>query len=146
MSDDLNLTPMIDIFIILIFFLLLTAVFAKIAIIDIYLPQEGQGSELEQNTPPKVLTIKTSGKGFELDGIGGKILIPGNEHVLNFKELTNKLISIKKRYPQKDDVILLFDADISYDTVVKVMDASRETAEIPKRTLFPAVSLGKIGK
>lgn len=145
MSDDLNLTPMIDIFIILIFFLLLTAVFAKIAIIDIYLPQEGQSSETtEQNAPSVgVLAIKITEGGFELGGIGGGVLIPKNSQGLNFNGLTHQLIAIKDKYPQKEDVILLFDKDISYDTVVKVMDASRETTDGTKRILFPMVSLGE---
>ena len=145
MSDELDFTPLISVLIILIFFLLLTAVFAKIAIIDIYLPQEGQSSETaEQNTPSVgVLAIKITEDGFELGGIGGGDLIPKSAQGLNFKELTNKLIAIKDKYPQKEDVILLFDKDISYDTVVKVMDASRETTDGTKRILFPMVSLGE---
>ena len=145
MSDELDFTPLISVLIIIIFFLLLTAVFAKIAIIDIYLPQEGQGSETaEQNAPSVgVLAIKITEDGFELGGIGGGVLIPKNSQGLNFNELTNQLIAIKDKYPRKEDVILLFDKDISYDTVVKVMDASREITDGTRRILFPLVSLGE---
>jgi biopolymer transport protein ExbD len=144
MDEDLNLTPMIDIFIILIFFLLLTAVFAKVAVIDIYLPQEGQaGGAAEPNAPVTILAIKITEKGFELGGIGGNMFIPKTGQGLNYRELTNKLAAIKEEYPQKEDAIFLFDQDIPYDTVVKVMDASRETSDSPRKTLFPLVSLGE---
>lgn len=146
-SDDLNLTPMIDIFIIIIFFLLLTAVFAKTAIIDMYLPQEG-GASAQSNAVPEVLSIKVTEKGFELGGIGGGSVIPRTEGNLDFKELTKQLSGVKDKHPQKEDIVLLFDPGIQYDTVVKVMDACRETSEnqtgeTGKRTLFPLVSLAE---
>ncbi len=141
-SDDLNLTPMIDIFIIIIFFLLLTAVFARTAIIDIYLPQEG-GASNQSAAESEVLTIKITEKGFELGGIGGQSFIPKTGENLDFKELTNQLINIKDKYPQKEDVVLLFDPATPYEIVIKVMDASRETTEGTKRTLFPLVSLAE---
>lgn len=144
-SDDLNLTPMIDIFIIIIFFLLLTAVFAKTAIIDMYLPQEG-GASGQSNNVPEVLSIKVTEKGFELGGIGGGSIIPRTEGNLDFKELTKQLSVIKDKHPQKEDVVLLFDSGIQYDTVVRVMDACRETSdtlESAKRMLFPLVSLAE---
>jgi len=135
---------MIDIFIIIIFFLLLTAVFARTAIIDIYLPQEG-GASGQSGVPPQVLTIKITEKGFELGGIGGEKIIPRISENLDFKGLTNQLVNIKDKYPQKEDVVLLFDPSTPYEVVVKVMDASRETPEGVKRTLFPLVSLAENG-
>ncbi len=142
-GDDLNLTPMIDIFIMLIFFLLLTAVFAKTAIIDTYLPKDDQGAATGRGGPVEVLAIKITEKGFDLSGIGAGTFIPKNRSGLNYQELTDSLAAIKQRYPRKEDVILLFDPDVSYDTVVKVMDAARETSDSAKRPLFPQVSLGE---
>lgn len=143
-GEDLNLTPVMNLFMIIIPFLLLTAVFAKTAIIDIYLPQEGQGDTGAANVVPEILTIKIAKIGFELGGIGKGVVIPKIDNSnLNFKQLTAELIKIKDRYPNKEDAVLLFEPDTLYDTVIKVMDACRETTEGTKKTLFPFVSLGE---
>lgn len=142
-DGDLNLTPMIDIFIMLIFFLLLTAVFAKTAIIDTYLPKDDADAAGQSASEGGVLAIKITERGFELSGIGGGIFIPKNQNGLNYEELTNRLAAIKQRHPQKEEAILLFDAGAPYDTVVKVMDASRETSDGSRRLLFPQISLGE---
>ena len=149
-GDELNLTPIMNIFMIIIPFLLLTAVFAKTAIIDIYLPQEDKAvtSNPADAGNIEILTIKTTEKGFELGGTGSGISIPKSNGDLNFKGLSNELIKIKGKYPKQEEVILLFARDISYDLVVKVMDAARETTEIidgksVKRMLFPSPSLGE---
>ncbi len=140
-AEDLNLTPMIDIFMIIIFFLLLTTVLVKTSIINVYLPQE-QASPRPAGGPQEVLSVKVSERGFELGGVGGGAFIPKNGAVLDYHELNRRLAAIKERFPEKEDVILLFDVSVPYDTVVQVMDAARET-EDRKRTLFPLVSLGE---
>lgn len=141
MGDDLNLTPMIDIFMIIIFFLLLTAIFAKTAIINIYLPQESGGAHA--GGPQETLTVRVKDNGFELGGIGAGNFIAKTGTDFNYTELTNRLSAIKDRYPHKEDIVLLFDQGTPYDTVVKVMDAARETENGNRRPLFPFVSLGE---
>ncbi len=145
--EELNLTPIMNIFMIIVPFLLLTAVFAKTVVIDVYLPQENQ-SELDPaiDNLPEILTIKVTENGFELSGIGDGVIIDGSQYNLNYKQLTKELARLKDRYPDKEEVILLFDPYISYDIVIKVMDAARETTEGGKRTLFPHVSLGEVEK
>lgn len=143
-GDNLNLTPMIDILIIIIFFLLLTATFIKTAIIDIYLPQEGKSEAAEKSTSePEVLIVSVSEKGFVLGGIGNGNIIPMVAGKLNYKELSNQFVKFKDKYPRKEDAVLLFDPGTPYDIVVKVMDVSRETSEGVIRPLFPQVFLGE---
>jgi biopolymer transport protein ExbD len=145
---DLNLTPIMNVFIIVIPFLLLTAVFAKTAIIDIYLPQEGQGGGGGGSSEQKILAIKVTKTGFEIGGVGGGARIGLKDNALDFKGLNEELVRIKDRAPSQEEVILLFDQETSYDIVVKVMDAARETTVEKdgvkrRRLLFPAVSLGE---
>ena len=140
-AEDLNLTPMIDIFMIIIFFLLLTTVLVKTAIINVYLPQE-QSASRSGGAPQEVLIVKVNESGFELGGVGAGAFIPKNGAGLNYIELNRRLAGIKERYPDKEGIVLLFDVDVPYDIVVKVMDAARET-EDRSRPLFPLVSLGE---
>lgn len=140
-EEDLNLTPMIDIFMIIIFFLLLTTVLVKTAIINVNLPQE-QGASRSGGAPPEILIVKVDERGFELGGVGNGAFIPKNGAGFNYPELNRRLAAIKERFPEKEDVILLFDVSVPYDTVVQVMDAARETGD-KRRPLFPLVSLGE---
>ncbi|HHL40022.1 MAG TPA: biopolymer transporter ExbD [Deltaproteobacteria bacterium] len=152
---DLNLIPIMNVFIIIIPFLLLTVVFAKTAVIDVYLPHEVESppeKETEQEpgerTPPRLLTVKitdgalTVGWGEREERIEAA---PDNSHL---RRLSEALLDIKREAPDHREIILLFDSHISYDYVVKVMDASREiTLERggvkSRRSLFPLVSLGE---
>jgi len=136
-----------NVFMIIVPFLLLTVVFAKTVVIDIYLPQENQSESVSADDKlPEILTIKITEKGFELGGIGEGKVIDGSGYNFNYPQLTKELEKLKERYPEKEEVILLFDPDISYDIVIKVMDAARETSEGGQRTLFPHVSLGEVEK
>lgn len=144
-AQELDLTPIMNVFMIIIPFLLLTAVFAKTAIIDIYLPQEGQGAG-GASGEYKLLSVKVSDRGFELGGIGSGVFVRKNGGDFDFDRLTEELARIKSRYPAKQDIVLLFNPSVPYDTVIKVMDASRETgAGGAKQELFPVVSLGEDG-
>lgn len=147
-EGDLNLTPIMNIFIIIIPFLLLTAVFVKTAVIDIYLPQEAQGGGGGGSSEQRLLAIKVTKSGFELGGLGPGIKVPLKDDKYDFSGLTEELVRLKDRYPSQEEVILLFDQETAYDLVVKVMDAARETTVLKdevrkRRLLFPAVSLGE---
>ncbi len=149
---DIDLTPVMNVFIIIIPFLLLTAVFAKTAIIDVYLPQEGgaEAGASAQQAPKTPLIIKVTGAGFTLDGLGKGIHVPKGASDYDYKKLTEKLSELKNSHPQSEEAIILFEPKIQYEVVIKVMDASRETYYMKdglnvKRALFPAVSLGEAG-
>lgn len=146
-SDELNLTPIMNVFMIIIPFLLLTAVFAKTAIIDIYLPHEaGNSSATDTPSEPQVLTVSVTDSGFEVGGIGNGTAIPKVSDRYDFKQLSEELAKIKERYPDKEDIVLLIQQNLPYDTIVKVMDVARETSERERKPLFPLISLGEADK
>ena len=131
LAEDINLIPILNIFMIIIPFLLLTAVFTKTSIIDIYLPQEGQEAKDNKFSQiPQILTVKVMEMGFELGGMGNGILIPKMGGNLDFKQLANELRKLKDKYPDEEDVVLLFDPNVSYDLIINVMDATREISDV----------------
>lgn len=141
LEQEISLTSLMDMITILVVFLLVTAVFAKTAVIDTYLPQEGEAEASAAATD--VLVINVTGNGFELAGLGEELLIPKSGGNFDFKLLTAELIKLKDRFPDKEEAILLFTPNTLYDTVIKVMDATRETTEGTRRKLFPMASLGE---
>ena len=142
LQQELSLTSLMDMITILVVFLLVTAVFAKTAVIETYLPQEGRIEAVPSaDKAPEVLVVITTVNGFNLGGLGeGSIPKKGGDY--DYRLLTMELIKLKDRHPDKEEVILIFSPDTSYDTVVRVMDATRETTEDPRRRLFPLASLG----
>ena len=86
-------------------------------------------------------------KGFTIAGTGGVLgdqsknagpTIPKLGDKYDYAGLTKKLSDIKQAFPDDNKVIISADPKIHYDTIVKVMDASRET---DGRALFPVVVL-----
>lgn len=143
LEEEISLTSLMDMITILVVFLLVTAVFAKTAVIDTYLPQEGEAEVGASAAAPAVLVINVTETGFELGGLGEEITIPKRGGNFDFRLLTTELIKLKDRYPDKEEAILLFSPNTLYDTVIKVMDAARETTEGSRRKLFPMASLGE---
>ncbi len=144
--DDINIVPLMNVFVIIIPFLLLTAVFAKTAIIDIMLPQETQSAVTSKDN--KFLSIQVKKKGFRLIGIGGGKFIAKQEGAYDFETLTAYLTRLKQIHPKHQEVILLFDKSVSYELVINVMDASRGTTQVVDGEevdfeLFSIVSLGE---
>lgn len=146
--NDINIVPMLDVMVILVFFLIFTAVFSKTNIVELNLPPQQAGTppdlpptlELEvivhkdnvvvadKNTGP-LSTFQNTADGYDLAAV------------------TDFLARIKAKFPEKRDATLLFEADVPYDTIVQVMDAVRTRQGVidgkPVRgELFPQVSLG----
>jgi biopolymer transport protein ExbD len=126
---ELMLVPMIDIFTVLVTFLLMTAVFSRITILQLDLPSSNSSSV---GTPPAFrLEVIVRHEGFELTN--GKTLIAtipkaGDEY--DFKSLTQMAVSLKQEYPDANDASVLLEKDVKYDYLIQAMDAIR-TAEVP---------------
>ncbi len=135
--DDVNITPVMNIFLILIPFLLLTAVFVRIAVLEFSLPStENQSNETTELPKKVVLTILAiNEKGFELKTKGVKVSsIKKKQGEFDFQTLVMKLKEIKKLHQESEDIIIAPHAVIKYDTIIKVMDRCRETG-------FPNISI-----
>jgi len=135
-AEELNITPVMNIFLILVPFLLLTAVFVRISILEFSLPSaEQQAAQLNQGQAPVVTILAISEKGFELKSKGLKIpLIAKNANDFDFGMLVEKLMQIKSAHQRSEDIIIAPQASIKYDVIIKVMDRCRESG-------FPNISI-----
>jgi len=138
---DVNLTAVMNIFLILIPFLILTAAFVKLAIIDFSIPTTGGGSDSAQ-PPPKekmiltVIDIKANGE-LQLKSTGSKFepIHPTNtKERYDYKKLASQLRELKFKYQAIEDIILIPDVEVKYDIIIQVMDQCRENG-------FPNISL-----
>ncbi len=125
----LNLVPMIDIFTVLVTFLLMTAVFSRITIMQLDLPS---ASESTAFTPPAFrLEVIVRQDGFELTN-GSKLIaaIPKVNGEYDLKALSSLALALKREYPGANDASVLMEREVAYDYLIQVMDAIRST-ELP---------------
>lgn len=121
--QDLDVTPFLNLMVVLIPFLLATAVFSQVAIQELNLPQAAAGGV----TPDKPLvTIEVMVRKSGLEIGNGKVItvsIPNKEDKYDLETLSLELRAMKARYPDKEDINVLIEPRIRYSDVIAVMDA-----------------------
>jgi biopolymer transport protein ExbD len=125
---ELLLVPLIDIFTVLVTFLLMTAVFSRITIVELDLPSSASAAVSE---PTFRLEVIVREEGFELTNGSALIAaIPKLDGEYDLKTLGELALSLKRDYPDAEDASVLLEPNIAYDHLIQVMDAIR-TAEVP---------------
>jgi len=127
-ATELNLVPMIDIFTVLVTFLLMTAVFSRITIVELDLPSSASTTVA---TPQFRLEVIVRQEGFELtNGTSLIATIPKVDGAYDLKKLGELVLALKLDYPNADDASVLLQPQIEYDHLIQVMDVVRST-ELP---------------
>ena len=145
---ELLLVPMIDIFTVLVTFLLMTAVFSRITIIQLDLPSSAAASPTEPEFRLEVIVRK---EGFELTNGSDLIAaLPTVNGEYDFKTLTEMALALKREHPETETASVLMERGVNYDYLIRAMDAIRDT-ELPgngpgarpmKVALFPKIAVG----
>jgi biopolymer transport protein ExbD len=146
--NDLNIVPMLDVMVILTFFLIFTAVFSKTSVVDINLP--GPGAQAPPPVPTLELEVILRRSGLEVAdrNVGVLETIPlTTTGFQDIPRLSEYLLGVKAKFPDKANATLLVDDDVDYDTIIQVMDAMRvrqdvEGTKVTTTSLFPQISLG----
>ncbi|MES1263053.1 MAG: biopolymer transporter ExbD [Peristeroidobacter soli] len=145
--NDLNIVPMIDMMVILVFFLLFTAVFSNTNILELNLPapnssvpELNKGLELEVIVRKNVIEIADRGTGVLRT-------LPKKDGDYDYKGLSDYLQFVKSKYQTVMAASVLLEQDIPYDVLVQTMDNVRlfEKDDAPAFTkveLFPDISVG----
>jgi biopolymer transport protein ExbD len=149
-TAELNITAFMNLMVILVPFLLITAVFSRLAILELNLPGSSSEPVEPQEQTFKLEVIVRADKievGDRNQGLLG--IYPNTGDGYDYDALSTKLSELKDRYPSKTDAAILFEQDIAYDTLVQVMDRVRVEEEIDedeesivRNDLFPDISIG----
>lgn len=145
---ELDITAFLNLMVVLVPFLLITAVFSRITILQLNLP----ASVGEANVAEKKISLEVIVRKERIDiGDGEQIItrIPNSaDNRYDIKSLSNLLLEIKSNYPSKLDATVLMEADIEYEYLVQVMDAvggaevRQDDGSNKKIELFPEISVG----
>ena len=144
----LNLTPMMDILTVLVVFLLITAVFTSITIMELSVPTNAGGSA--SNRPNFAIEVIVRKAGLQIaNGSSVQAAIPNKDAKYDIELLSKMLLRLKAEYPEKEDATILMEPDIKYDYLIEIMDAVRGaevraegSEEVKKTVLFPTISIG----
>lgn len=144
---EMNITAFMNLMVVLTPFLLITAVFSRMAIIDLNLP--GDGSATQEETADLQLEVIVREQAIQVGDRRSGLLteLPVTEEGYDLAALSDYLQRVKVKYPQKTDATVLLEADVPYDVLVQVMDTVRvvpvsEAGRIVQSELFPDIAVG----
>ena len=152
-TAELNITAFMNLMVILVPFLLITAVFSRLAILELNLPGSSTEPVEPQDQVFQLEVIVRSDKIEVADRNQGLLgSYPNGVDGYDFDAVSEKLAQLKKRYPDKTDASILMEQEISYDTLVQIMDTVRLSVDIEsdaddeqtlvRSDLFPDISIG----
>ncbi|MDH5547934.1 MAG: biopolymer transporter ExbD [Gammaproteobacteria bacterium] len=146
-STELDITAFMNLMVILVPFLLITAVFSRVTVLDLYLPPESSGESLTQNRFQLEIVIHKDDVVIHERGSRFTRKIESNKNGYDFKALADTMATLKQRFPARRDATILAEPDTEYDTLVQVMDAVRMRAnprgsESAFEEMFPDISIG----
>jgi biopolymer transport protein ExbD len=144
----LEVTAFINLIVVLVPFLLSTAVFTRLSVIDLTLPAQSSGVE-QLKAENLQLEVVIRPDALEVgDRIGGLIQrIPSTASGPDLAALSTLMQQIKTRFPDTTAATVLAQPDTPYDLLVQVMDGVRavhtpEGAKMIVTELFTDISIG----
>ncbi|HEX5420423.1 MAG TPA: biopolymer transporter ExbD [Gammaproteobacteria bacterium] len=149
---ELNVTPFITVLVVLVSFLLITAVFSRLAIVDMDLPAAATASQAVEPTHPKLaleITIRRSYIEVGDRNAGTLKRFESGAGSYDYAGLGAYLDDVKRQFPDASTATMLLEPDISYDVLVAVMDKVRfaerrdaASGRAVRTELFPVISIG----
>lgn len=143
----LEVSAFINLIIVLVPFLLSSAVFTRLAVLDLALPAQSSG--VEKLTGELQLEVVIRADALEVgDRIGGLIeRIPAGSGGHDVQALGALMAQLKQRFPQQTAATVLAEPNTPYDVLVQVMDRMRAGRQVQGARMvtvdyFPAISIG----
>lgn len=124
---ELNLVPVIDLMSVLITFLLITAVWTQVSMIQIGSSVYGKKTDTQPNpTPPPhaevVLKVDVKDIGYVLT-VGKQVIsLPMVDNQFDDAGLIAQLQRVKQLYPDKTDAVVTVADVMPYEQLIKAMD------------------------
>lgn len=131
-ESDLEIMPLMNLFVAMIPMLLISAVFFNVTVIDMKAPPEAAESTSKKQSLALAITIKDQHFVVEGRRIQKRVIARADDNA--DEQLADALADIVRQHPDNQDVMIISQQDTNYGDVVAVMDISRESG-------LPSVSL-----
>jgi biopolymer transport protein ExbD len=147
-AHELDVTTFLNLMVVLVPFLLITAVFSRLTIVELNLPSSAGGPSSEADTFRVEVIVRE--QGIEISN-GTAIIasMPKVDGDYDLETLSDFIIRLKQDYPGHDAASVLMEAQIPYDYLIQVMDVVRSVEvqgeasdEFELFALFTEISVG----
>ena len=149
---ELDITPFMNLMIVLVPILLLGMVFSRITVVDVVLPPRIAGEMSDENKQAVELIIRRDSMRVDYPrGILLKNIPMTTEGTHDFELLSLVLQEVKRQLREQgieqQGITLLSDPEVDYQTIVHTMDTVRSfkalvAASVVDAALFPEISFG----
>jgi biopolymer transport protein ExbD len=131
---DLDIMPLMNLFVVLIPMLLLSAVFVNLAVVDMHLPPSDAALEASRQAQLE-LAVTIDGTRYTVESKRTKRrVIERDDPEVADEELGNVLRAIAQKHPDNEEIMLVSQGNTPYQELIRLMDISRESG-------MPAISL-----
>ena len=145
---EIDVTTFLNLMVVLVPFLLITAVFSRLTIVELNLPSAAGGpSSNEDNFRVEVIVREA---GMEISNGSATIAsIPKKDDEYDFASLSELIVELKREYPEQEAASVLMEPRIPYEYLIQVMDVVRAVEvptgiedEVELYALFSEISVG----
>jgi biopolymer transport protein ExbD len=142
---ELNITAFLNLMVVLVPFLLITAVFTQLTIKELDLPDTSRAQPPSEDVR-RGLSVVVRDSGLTLTNDGAAVQSwPKSDDGYSYAALGQALAEIKQRNPAEDRITLLLEPGIAYDVLIQVMDSVHYLPAATQGVLvdmFPQISVG----
>ncbi len=145
---ELNITAFLNLMVILVPFLLITAVFSRLTVLELNLPALDAKAKQEEKIKLQLqLVVRENSFVIQDANLGVIKLFERQQEETDWAAFTDLLVEIKARFPDEDSITLLLEKKVDYKTLIQVMDRVRsadivQVATLETVELFPNISIG----
>ena len=146
---EIDITTFLNLMVVLVPFLLITAVFSRLTIVELNLPSTAGGAN--DNADNFRVEVIVRDAGIEISNGSAVIAtVPKVDEAYDLETLSDMMVSLKQEYPEQKSASVLMEPLIPYDYLIQVMDIVR-SVEVPTDVegefelyaLFADVSVGE---
>ena len=147
-AHELDVTTFLNLMVVLVPFLLITAVFSRLTIVELNLPSSAGGPAPKEESFRVEVIVREAGIEIS-NGTAVIASIPKLDEEFDLQTLSDFMVELKQEYPEQDAASVLMEAHIPYDYLIQVMDIVR-SVEIESEgeedyelfALFSEISVG----
>lgn len=148
-AGEIDVTTFLNLMVILVPFLLITAVFSRLSIVELDLPSTAGGSSPEPASFRVEVIVRETGLEIT-NGTAVIASLPKVDGEYDLEKLSEYMISLKQDHPEHEAASVLLEPQIPYNYLIQVMDVVR-SVELPDATgeqyrlyaLFTRISVGE---
>ena len=146
-TEELNITAFMNLMVALIPFLLVSAVFSRLTVLELNLPAPGAQEAPAPETLAFEIVLRAGAVDIQEPRLGLIKRIEHSQGTVQWAQLREALLELKRQYPDERDIALLLEPSVQYQSLIKTMDYARST-EVSQGLgtttveLFPNIAIG----